>query len=509
MTENRQVYVIAGVLALLGGALFLYKALLLEYPLLSKQQADIWNIEAHIVFQGTGDPVKIDLIAPKNTRRYEIIDEAFISHGYGLNIRERKGNRHAVWTTREAKGRQDIYYRASVRPLKRPDAIEGDIEKSVKTKPNMGRVHAQAAKTLIDEASSRSSDIPSFVTELFQRLNSPTPDQGVALLLGKNPGRSKRIATAVDILNTADIPARTVHGILLDESRRNAPVVSWLQVFESGAWRSIDPATGNIGIPDNYFTWWRSNDRLFQLKGGFSHSLDISISRSAVPALDSIPRSGSLKDLSLSQFSLLSLPIETQLVYRILLTIPVGVLLLVLMRNVIGVRTFGTFMPVLIALAFRETQLLWGILLFSLVVALGLAVRFYLEHLRLLLVPRLASVLIVVVLLMASLSVLSHSLGLERGLSVALFPMVILTMTIERMSIVWEERGRTLALQQGLGSLIVASLAYLSMTSNFVEHLVFVFPELLFLILAATLLLGRYSGYRLTELRRFRVLARD
>ena len=210
----------------------------------------------------------------------------------------------------------------------------------------------------------------------------------------------------------------------------------------------------------------------------------------------------------MSRLSLSSLPLETQLVYRILLTIPVGALLLVVMRNVIGIKTFGTFMPILIALSFRETQLVWGLVLFTVVISLGLFVRFYLEQLKLLLVPRLASVLIVVVLLMISLSVLSHSLGLERGLSVALFPMVIMTMTIERMSIVWEERGRKEALRQGMGSLFVAALAYLLMSADLVEHLVFVYPELMLVILALTLILGRYSGYRLLELYRFDALAK-
>jgi len=125
-----------------------------------------------------------------------------------------------------------------------------------------------------------------------------------------------------------------------------------------------------------------------------------------------------------------------------------------------------------------------------------------------LVVPRLASVLIVVVLLMALLSILTHKLGLERGLSVALFPMVIITMTIERMSIVWEERGASEALQQGLGSLLVAALAHLVMTIKLVEHLTFVFPELLLVLLAGTLLLGRYYGYRLLELRRFKELVK-
>jgi hypothetical protein len=104
--------------------------------------------------------------------------------------------------------------------------------------------------------------------------------------------------------------------------------------------------------------------------------------------------------------------------------------------------------------------------------------------------------------------VFSHKLGLQRGLSVALFPMVILTMTIERMSIVWEERGASEALQQGLGSLIVAALAYLIMTIKYVEHLAFVFPELLLVLLAGTLLMGRYYGYRLPELRRFKELVK-
>ena len=111
-----------------------------------------------------------------------------------------------------------------------------------------------------------------------------------------------------------------------------------------------------------------------------------------------------------------------------------------------------------------------------------------------------------VVLLMAALSVLSHRLGLETGLSVALFPMVILTMTIERMSVVWEERGPRDAIIDGLGSLLVATIAYGVMSVAFVQHLVFVFPETLLVVLAVILMLGSYTGYRLTEIRRFRAL---
>ena len=187
---------------------------------------------------------------------------------------------------------------------------------------------------------------------------------------------------------------------------------------------------------------------------------------------------------------------------------PLGALVVVLLRNFIGLRTFGTFMPVLIALAFRETELLWGCILFSVIVALGLIVRFYLERLKLLLVPRLASMLTIVILIMAGVSVVSHKLGMEHGLSIALFPMVILAMTIERMSIVWDENGPKDAMLSGLGSLAVAAVGFLVMTHPLAEYLAFVFPELLLLVLAFTLLAGRYTGYRLSELWRFRSAAR-
>ena len=52
--------------------------------------------------------------------------------------------------------------------------------------------------------------------------------------------------------------------------------------------------------------------------------------------------------------------------------------------------------------------------------------------------------------------------------------------------------------------LLVAAVAYLVMGILWLEHLIFVFPELLLLVIAAALIVGRYTGYRLLELRRFR-----
>ena len=56
------------------------------------------------------------------------------------------------------------------------------------------------------------------------------------------------------------------------------------------------------------------------------------------------------------------------------------------------------------ALAFRETQLVWGIILFTTIVGLGLVFRGYLNRLQLLMVPRLSAIMILVVIFIYGIS---------------------------------------------------------------------------------------------------------
>ena len=251
--------------------------------------------------------------------------------------------------------------------------------------------------------------------ELLQRLKQPQPDDNVALLLGKQPTEGAKMELAAKVLALAGVPARVVHGIALKEQKERLPVVHWLEVYNKKWWQAIDPVTGAPGIPDNYLAWWRGPLPMARLTGGSDLQVTLSVTRELEAAISTAVVRGQIKKPLLLKFSLLSLPLHSQQVYRILLMVPVGGFLLVILRNVIGISTFGTFMPVLIALAFRETQLLWGIVFFSALVALGLTIRFYLDRLKLLLVPRLAAVLIVVVILMALMSIFTNRLGIERG----------------------------------------------------------------------------------------------
>jgi hypothetical protein len=292
----------------------------------------------------------------------------------------------------------------------------------------------------------------------------------------------------------------------LVQEARQVEIVPWLTVYNGSQWLYFNPRTGEIGLPRDLFVWSWDSDGLISVSGGTDESIEFWVSRTNEDALSVAERRALSHGSRVVDFSLLDLPLQTQAVYGVLLMIPIGTLLIVILRNMVGIRTFGTFLPVLVAIAFRETSLIYGIVLFLLVVGAGLAVRMYLEKLHLLLVPRLASVLIVVVMLMVAISILSYRLGIETGLSIALFPMVIMTMVIERMSVVWEERGPSDAMIDAAGTLFVAAAAYWVMGLEHLRYLVFVFPEILFIMLAITLLIGRYTGYRLSEIRRFRAL---
>jgi hypothetical protein len=75
------------------------------------------------------------------------------------------------------------------------------------------------------------------------------------------------------------------------------------------------------------------------------------------------------------------------------------------------------------------------------------------------------------------------------------------------MSIVWEERGAATSIREGLGSLFMAALAFSVISINVLAYWVTAFPELNLVVLGLIVALGRYTGFRLTELKRFRQLA--
>ncbi|MCC6917310.1 inactive transglutaminase family protein [Nitrosomonas sp.] len=507
--KKLHLFLLTLILCVTGLGLAYYKIAVIGLPLTASEEAQVWNIEARISFRAKSDSaIKVTLPLPLNPAGYSILDEDFVSADYGLAIEQDNSGRVARWAKRRAHGKQLLFYRVVLfeneETARKPDAAP-----VYPKPPEYPEKLVPVIKGVLDKARQQSADTISFAQRVIEQLNSAASLPELKLLM-KHVSRTRNLAKSLSwILAGARIPSRVIRGLRLQDNREYTDLEHFLQVYDGEQWHTLNIRDGREGLPADFIIWQTDDDRFFSIEGASESGIQYSVAKTVQETINIAGFRSAEKGSHLMEFSLYSLPVHTQNVYRVLLMVPLGALVVVFMRNIIGIRTFGTFMPILIAMAFRETELFWGLILFSLIVGLGLLLRAYVEQLKLLLVPRLAAVLTMVVLLMAGVSVIMHKLGFEMGLSVALFPMVIMTMTIERMSLTWEEAGPMEAFKQVSGSLLVAVMGYLAMSISELQYMFFMFPELLLVVLAAILLLGRYSGYRLMELWRFRAFTRN
>lgn len=494
------VYSLSIFLFVFGTCIALLRYIYLEIPFVPKSRTEVWTIEARIDFTAGGGPVLASFSIPENPKGYRVFQEQAASSGYGFAILEKEDGRKAEWSKREAKGKETLYYKIQITPRRHQEGSCAGINGTPDLPPQpvfWSDPEQAAADALLEEVLAISSTPESLTRSLIKSLAGPHADQNAALLLSHNPIEN----VLPHLLVKAGVKSHIVWGLFLEDKRRNQPLSPILEIFTGNGWEFFDIHSGNQGMPPNFFAWYCKSPFLLDLTGGTAGRISFSMGSQTIPALDMAKIQSAT-----SVFSFLSmhhLPLEQQNVFKLLLLLPAGALVVVFMRMIIGVRTSGTFMPILIAMAFLQTALISGLLHFVCIVVLGLLLRGYLSRLNLLLVARISIIAILVILLMAFFSLVVIRLGFHTGIQATSFPVIILAWTIERMSILWEEEGMREVMVQGSGSLVVALFAYLFMGQPLVKHLSFNFPELNLVIAALILLLGHYTGYRLFELKRF------
>ncbi|MBV4452060.1 MULTISPECIES: osmotic stress tolerance membrane protein RloB [Pseudomonas] len=493
--------ILIAVLVALGISITAYQILALGIPVTEDAMEDLWNIDAKVEFVANAkDPVKVQMFVPPLNRDYVSLNESFISNNYGVSVNRLDGNRKVTWSARRAKGTQTLYYRLVLTKREgEKSKVKGPIFRDSIAVEGPEKI---AAEALLAPIRQHSADVETFVSEAIKRTNNLN-DDNVKLLLAGDTSTAHKAKIIELVLSIGHVPVERVHTLRLEANQPQTPEL-WLRSFNGNDWLYFNPETGEQGLPADRLLWWIGDENLITVDGGKKATVTFSLDNSRMNALRLAKLTDESTDSNFLGYSLYNLPLQTQQTFMIMVMIPIGVLVILILRNLIGLQTLGTFTPVLVALAFRETQLGFGIALFTIITALGLSLRSYLEHLKLQMLPRLSVVLTFVVVLIAAISLFSHKLGLERGLSVALFPMVILTMTIERLSITWEERGANHALKVAVGTLFAASLAHLIMSVPELVYFVFTFPAILLILVGFMLAMGRYRGYRLTELVRFK-----
>ncbi|MGR5093046.1 inactive transglutaminase family protein [Vibrio maritimus] len=501
MTSRIPFFLSVGLLIAAGIALSVIRHDTYGVPWTPGETRQVWDIEARVEFNAIGKPAKVSLAAPYTQEGFTLIGESASSPGYGVSYVDSDAGRRAEWSIRQAQGPQTIYYKTQF--LVDDQALANSTPPSEDVvKPTFDGPEEAAAIALVERAESRSSDNVTFTRELIKALNDGD-SQNSALILNN----MTKLQAAAKLLAFAEVPSKVVGVIELEDGRRRQSIQQMLQVWDGAKWKIFSPETTEGQKKQNLMVWDESNVSLLDVVGGKDSKVHFTMIAQEVSPQEAT--NSKVDADGLLNFSIHSLPLEEQAMFKTIMLIPIGALIVVFLRILIGLKTSGTFMPVLIAVAFVQTQLVTGIVGFLLIVGTGLVIRSYLSKLNLLLVARISAVIITVILIISVFTVVAFKIGLTEGLSITFFPMIILSWTIERMSILWEEEGAKEVIMQGGGSLLTAVLVYLAMTNPYVQHLTFNFIGLQLVILGGILLLGTYTGYRLTELRRFKPLTED
>ena len=89
--KRAHLYILAASLAALALAIFLYKYFVFGFPLAPDERTEVWRVEVRLQFEAEKGPVKAAVFIPSRTGRLVIVDQSFVSPGYGITTDPQPG----------------------------------------------------------------------------------------------------------------------------------------------------------------------------------------------------------------------------------------------------------------------------------------------------------------------------------------------------------------------------------------------------------------------------------
>lgn len=477
---------------------------------------EVYKITYRYFFKTNDGKTSIKTFLPKNNNRQRISAEIFDgSNGITFKKEGSDNNLKGIWTSNEKNNFKSVDYQFTFEGKSKTSNIPENFEHPA-SKYNdfiMASEHIQVcdpqidsiAKSLSANAKSDKERIKLIFDFVYGIPTAPiiTLTDAVTVLQQNRASCNGKSRLFVALVRNLGYPARMKGGIILEETNKRTSHV-WAELNINNTWVPFDALNNHFAyLPANYLELYEGDEFLITYTANISFDYTYEIQR-----LNNIPflKAGKGNFSEIVPLSLLGL-VENKVISRsalmLLLMLPIGGLLVAFLRNVVGLRTFGVFLPVLIAFSLFETGFGIGMLLFVfLILFVGIISKPF-NKLGLLHTPKLVISLSLMVLVM----ILGSYLGMRANImwltSLTFFPTIILTISAERFSTLIVEDGFQKATGTLLQTLIAVSLCYLLFSSQWVSSVILLFPEFLLIIVALAMLLGRYIGLRWTELIRF------
>jgi len=275
---------------------------------------------------------------------------------------------------------------------------------------------------------------------------------------------------------------------------------------------SIDVSTNFVyqsykTIQPKYILLTRSEalSPLFNIKD-FTKTIDVLKSRSIeYKIVDQRLRKSPLFVLSSLITSFMAKGVSSSSVYLILM-IPFLACLVVFFRQIIGLSTFGVYTPVITAASFYILGIWFGIITFLFAVIIGYIFKYLLNKIELMYLSKVALNLGIISLSFLLVVWLILFTKASVSITVAIFPILVMSSAAEKFMAATSEEGFRGALFGILETLIVVVVSYYLIIWTAFSNVVMSWPELVIVPLLLILLIGKFSGLRLSEYLRFRSL---
>ena len=321
---------------------------------------------------------------------------------------------------------------------------------------------------------------------------------GIASCNGKS-----RLFVALARLN--NLPSRLVGGVILDNGEKRTSH-QWVEVWVQNHWIPFGPTNGHFAaLPAHYLRLYTGDQVLIRHTSNinFDYYFDIN------EVLISPTFYKKIEGLDFTQGQLTSALREINISPKtigIILLFPLCSLLITFLRNVVGLKTFGIFMPMLIAASCFYTGLLNGAIGFTALLTFAWFVYWISERMHLLKTARLAIVITSVIAVSISLILWTDNVILMEVGGLSVFPVVIISFIAERLNQSMGEEPWQDTFISLLGTIISIIICYALLQSMMLKNIFAIFPEMFLLVLAAQVYLGKWSGIRFSELWRFKHL---
>jgi len=194
----------------------------------------------------------------------------------------------------------------------------------------------------------------------------------------------------------------------------------------------------------------------------------------------------------------------------LLLMLPIVATIIAFARQVIGIKGFGIYTPLIISFAFLATGLKYGLAFFIIIILVGTLARLVVKRFRLLYLPRMAIVLTAVAISIFAVFLEGAYSGRNGLTAASIFAIIVMITLVEKFIASQIERGRKEAIILTIETLILSIICYLIAIWPWLRDLVLTYPIIIITgTIIINVLLGKWTGLRISEYARFRKIIKS